>query len=432
MILILQNHTENDKILIIFHKYGCDFLKKTIMRKYARLIARKGANIQKNQPVKLYASVDQYEFITILVDECYKAGASKVSLEWEYQPITKLEYRHRTLKSLSKVEKWEEEKLKLMTEVLPCRIYILSEDPDGLKGVNQEKMQKARIARYPIIKPYRDAIENRHQWTIAAVPSYEWAKKVFPELSKYQAYNRLWDEILKTVHITEDNDPDAIWDKHNRTLREKCDWLNSYKFDYLHYKSSNGTDFKAWLIPEGIWCGGCEMTKQGVVFNPNLPTEEVFTSPMAGKAEGKVVSTKPLSYEGQLIENFSITFKDGKAVHWEAEKGQELLTKMITMDETACMLGELALIPKNSPINESGILFLETLFDENASCHLALGAGFNDCIEGHLDKTNEECRALGINDSMIHVDFMIGSDDLEITGYKDGKAVPIFKDGKWC
>ena len=407
-------------------------MKKTIMRKYARLIARTGANIQKGQPVKLYISVEQHEFATILVDECYKAGASKVMLEWEHQPLTKLDYRYRTLKSISKVEAWEEEKLKLMTEELPCRIYVLSEDPDGLKGINQTKMQKARIARYPIIKPYRDAIENRHQWTIAAVPSYKWAKKVFPELSKTQAYNKLWEAILATVRLTETNDPAKEWEMHNRSFKEKSDWLNSQKFDYLHYKSSNGTDFKAWLIPQGRWCGGCEETKQGVVFNPNLPTEEIFTSPMAGKAEGKVVSTKPLSYEGQIIDNFSITFKDGKAVEWEAEKGYELLTKMITMDETSGMLGELALIPKNSPINESGILFYETLFDGNASCHLALGAGFNDCIEGHLDMTNEECRALGINDSMIHVDFMIGSDDMEITGYKNGKAIPIFVNGTWA
>ncbi len=407
-------------------------MKKTIQRKYARLIARMGANIQKGQPVMLYASVEQHEFVTILVDECYKAGASKVMLEWDHQPITKLEYRHRSLKSLSTVEKWEEEKLKLMTEELPCRIYILSDDPDGLKGVNQTKMQKAKIARYPIIKPYRDAIENRHQWTIAAVPSYKWAKKVFPELSKNQAYNKLWEAILATVRVNETNDPEKEWDEHNKKLREKCQWLNSYKFDYLHFTSSNGTDFKAWLIPQGHWCGGAELTKQGVVFNPNLPSEEVFTSPIAGKAEGKVVSTMPLSYEGQLIDKFSITFENGKAVSWEAQQGYDLLTKMITMDETACMLGELALIPKNSPINESGILYYETLFDENASCHIALGAGYNDTIDGHLDLTNEECRALGINDSMIHVDFMIGSDDMNITGYKDGKAVKIFENGTWA
>lgn len=407
-------------------------MKKTIMRKYARLIVKTGANVQKGQPVKVYACVEQYDFITILVDECYKAGAKKVSIEWDYQPITKLNYRYRSLKDLSTVETWEEEKLKLMTQELPCRIYILSDDPDGLKGINQNKVLKAKVARYPIIKPYSDAIENRHQWTIAAVPSYKWAKKVFPELSKSQAYNKLWEEILASVRVSEENDPEEEWNLHNKSFKEKCDWLNSYKFDYLHYESSNGTNFTAHLIPQGIWCGGSEVTKQGITFNPNLPTEEIFTSPLAGAADGKVVATKPLSYEGQIIDNFSITFENGKAVKWEAEKGYDLLTKIITSDNTSCMLGELALIPKESPINKSGILFYETLFDENASCHIALGAGFNDCIEGHLDMTNEECRALGINDSMIHVDFMIGSDDMCITGYKNGKAVPIFKNGTWA
>lgn len=406
-------------------------MKKTIMKKYARLITKTGANVQKGQPVKIYASVEQYEFITILVDECYKAGASKVNIEWDYQPITKLNYRYRTLKSLSKVEAWEEEKLKLMTKELPCRIYIISDDPDGLKGINQNKMMKAKIARYPIIKPYSDEMENRHQWTIAAVPSYKWAKKVFPELSKSQAYNKLWEEILSCVRVTPENSPEEEWEKHNKSFKEKCDWLNSYKFDRLHYQSANGTDFWVKLIPEGHWCGGSELTKQGIEFNPNLPTEEIFTSPKVGEAEGKVVATKPLSYEGQIIDNFSITFKDGKAVSWEAEKGYDLLTKIITSDKTSCMLGELALIPKESPISQSGILFYETLFDENASCHIALGAGFNDCIDGHLDMTNEQCRALGINDSMIHVDFMIGTDDMQITGYKDDKVVPIFENGTW-
>ena len=407
-------------------------MQKTIMRKYARLIARTGANIQKGQTVRLFINADQYEFATIMVDECYKAGASRVDIDWDWQPITKLDYRYRTLKSLSTVQKWQEERLKLMTEEYPCRIFIVSDDPDGLKGINQKKMQKAQQARYPIVKPYRDAIESKHQWTIAAIPSYVWAKKIFPDLKKNAAYEKLWEAILATVHVTKDNDPVEAWDRHNADLNNRCEWLNSFKFDYLEYHSANGTDFKAWLIPEGHWCGGAEATKQGVIFNPNLPTEEVFTSPMKGRAEGKLVATKPLSYEGQLIENFSITFKDGKAVEWEAEKGKELLDKMIGMDEGSAMLGELALIPKESPINQSGILYYETLFDENATCHVALGAGFNDTIDGYLDKTNEECRALGINDSIIHVDFMIGSDDLEITGYKDGVATPIFRNGTWA
>ena len=407
-------------------------MQKTIIRKYARLIARVGANIQKGQTVRLFINADQYEFATIMVDEGYKAGASRVDIDWDWQPITKLDYRYRTLKSLSTVQKWQEERLKLMTEEYPCRIFIVSDDPDGLKGINQKKMQKAQQARYPIIKPYRDAIESKHQWTIAAIPSYVWAKKIFPDLKKNAAYEKLWEAILDTVHVTKDNDPVEAWDRHNADLKNRCEWLNSFKFDYLEYHSANGTDFKAWLIPEGHWCGGAEATKQGVIFNPNLPTEEVFTSPMKGRAEGKLVATKPLSYEGQLIENFSITFKDGKAVEWEAEKGKELLDKMIGMDEGSAMLGELALIPKESPINQSGILYYETLFDENATCHVALGAGFNDTIDGYLDKTNEECRALGINDSIIHVDFMIGSDDLEITGYKDGVATPIFRNGTWA
>lgn len=408
-------------------------MKKTIQRKYAKLIARVGANIQKGQAVRLYVNADQHEFATILVDECYKAGASHVDIDWMWQPITKLHYRHCSLKTLSTVPEWQKERMKLMTEELPCRIFILSDDPDGLKGVNQTKMQKSKIAIYPVIKPYRDAIENKHQWTIAAVPSYAWAKKVFPELTKQQAYNRLWDAILESVRVSETNDPIDEWAAHNANFKKRSDWLNAKKFDRIEYKSANGTDFTAWLMPEGHWKGGGDYTLSGVYFNPNLPTEEIFTTPCKGRAEGTLVATKPLSYEGQLIENFSITFKDGKAVSWKAEKGESLLKKMITMDEGAAMLGELALIPCNSPINNSGILYYETLFDENASCHVALGLGFNDCVDGYESLSNEECKAKGVNDSMIHVDFMIGAPDMNITGYqKDGTAFKIFENGEWA
>lgn len=407
-------------------------MKKTVIRKYARLIARVGANIQKGQPVRIFINADQYEFATVLVDECYKAGASKVEVDWDWQPITKLDFRYQSVKTLSKVAPWQEARLKQMTEELPCRIYIISDDPDGLRGVNRDKMQKTKMARYKITKPYRDAIENLHQWTIAAVPSYAWAKKVFPELKKNAAYEKLWREILASARVTDDNDPFEEWRKHNEDFISRCEWLNAHKFDYLEYHSSNGTDFKCRLMPEGHWCGGGETTKQGVYFNPNLPTEEVFTSPVKGKCEGTLVSTKPLSYDGQLIENFSFTFKDGKVVSHTAEKGDDLLEKMITMDEGARMLGELALIPCDSPINNTGILFYETLFDENASCHVALGMGFNDTVDGYLDMTNEECKALGVNDSAIHVDFMIGAPDMTITGYKNGEAVPIFVNGNWA
>jgi aminopeptidase len=319
-----------------------------------------------------------------------------------------------------------------MVEEIPCRIYIESEDPDGLKGVNIEKMQKASMATYPIIKPFRDAIENKEQWTIAAIPSYKWAQKVFPNDTKRVAYEKLWNEILKTVYVDAENDASLAWENHNREFKERCDWLNNAKFDYLEYKSANGTDFRASLIPSANWLGGGETSLQGYYFNPNMPTEEIFTSPKKGFAEGKLVSTKPLSYQGQLINNFWIVFKEGKAVEWDAEVGKEQLDKMLGMDEGAPYLGELALIPCNSPISNSGVLFYNTLFDENASCHVALGKGFSNVLEGFDKLSLEECTALGINDSMIHVDFMIGTSDMNITGYKDGKATPIFVNGEWA
>ncbi len=407
-------------------------MKKSLLRKYAKLTAKVGANVQKGQGVILYASVDQYEFATMVMEECYRLGAAYVRMEWNHQPMTKLAFRWQKQKELNKVRPWQEEKYKEMATEFPCRIHIASDDPDGLKGINMAKMQKANQATYPIVKPYFDAMESHHQWTIVAVPSAAWAKKVFPDLKKHAAIEKLWETILMTVRITEDNDPIEAWAKHNENFRRRCEWLNKQKFDSISYKSSNGTDFTAELIPQGIWVGGGETTKQGVFFNPNMPTEEIFTSPMAGKTEGKLVSTKPLSYQGNLIRDFWFRFENGKAVEWDAKEGKEILDRMMGMDEGARMLGELALIPNDSPINNTGILFYETLFDENASCHVAFGMGFNDCIEGHLDKTIEECRALGINDSMIHVDFMIGAPDLCITGHKNGKDIPIFVNGEWA
>ena len=407
-------------------------MKTEILRKYAELIVRVGANVRPGQTVLLFSSVETYPFTSMVAEACYKAGAARVDLEWSCMAVRKLGYDYCSLETLSTVLKWEKEKLKLMAEELPCRIFIFSDDPNGLQGADQEKMQKSRIARYPVIKPYRDAIENRHQWTIAAAPSAAWAKTVFPDLDEDAAIEKLWEAILSAVRVTEDNDPVEAWRLHNERLAARSRWLNEHRFEMLEYKSESGTDFRVWLMPEGRWCGGGETTLQGVYFNPNLPTEEIFTTPKKGRAEGTLVATKPLSYEGQLIENFRLTFKDGSAVSCAAEKGQPLLEKMLAMDEGASMLGEAALIPCDSPINNSGLLFYETLFDENASCHFALGFGFNDAIEGYEKKTNEECKALGVNESMIHVDFMIGAPDLDVTGYKDGVAVPIFRHGEWA
>ena len=321
--------------------------------------------------------------------------------------------------------------MKLYTRKLPCRIYLDSDDPDGLKGVNVEKMAKGRQGRYRVLKQYNDEMEGKYQWCIAAVPGKAWAKKVFPELSPARAVEKLWEVILSCSRVTDD--PMQAWKEHNEDLEKRCQYLNDLGVTELRYHASNGTDFTVGMIPQAEWRGGGETSLTGHFFNPNIPSEEVFISPMRGKAEGKVVASMPLSYQGQLVENFSFTFKEGKVVGVEAEKGEAVLRQMLAMDEGAPYLGECALVPYDSPIRNSGILFYNTLFDENAACHLALGRGFIDSIRDYGSYSLEECQQMGINDSMIHVDFMIGTEDMEIDAVdKDGKVVPVFRGGNWA
>lgn len=408
-------------------------MKKTILRKYARLAVRKGVNLKKGQGCAIYAQVEQHEFAEMVAEEAYRAGAKWVQVFWQDQAVRKLDLRHQTVTQLSRVEEWEKVQQQMFVDQLPARIHISSEDPDGLKGVSVPKMQKAQAARSTVLRPYRKAIDNKHQWTIIAVPSKKWAKKMFPGVRASVAEEKLWEAILQTVRVTPDNDPEAAWDQHNATLQEKSGKLNALDLDYLHYTAPNGTDFKCWLIPGAKWEGGGATILDGTFYNPNMPTEEVFTSPLKGKCEGTLVSTMPLSYQGNLIDQFSITFENGRAVSCKARQGQELLEKMLHMDEGASMLGELALVPHDSPVSNTGILFYNTLFDENAACHVALGFGFPECVEGFESMTDQELQEKGVNDSIIHVDFMIGSKDLDITGYtRDGKAVQIFKNGNWA
>ena len=406
-------------------------MKKTVLREYARLIVRTGINVQKGQDVLVMADLDQPEFIKLVVEECYKAKARQVTVHWNYQPLEKIHVRYQSVKTLGAVPEWQKARQQYYCDTLPCRLYIISEDPDGLKGVNTAKMAKARQLSYPIIKPYIDDRDGKQQWCIAAVPGAAWAKKMFPGLPKGKAVEELWEAILSTSRVGED--PIKAWEEHNADLRARCDYLNSLEIRELHYTADNGTDLTVGMIPEAMFCGGAEKSRQGIVFNPNIPTEECFISPMKGKAEGIVYSTKPLCYEGQIIDNFSMRFENGKVVEAHAEVGEELLNTMLSMDEGAAYLGECALVPQRSPICESGLLFYSTLFDENAACHLAVGAGFTDTIRDNHSKTLEECRALGINESMVHEDFMIGCDSMNIDAIcADGKIVPIFRGGNWA
>ena len=407
-------------------------MEEKLLRDYARLIAVQGGHIVKGDEVWINAGLDQPEFVTLVVEECYKAGAKSVTVYWHHDPISKFGYNYESVSTLGKVSPMMITKYKYWVKKLPTVLHIISDDPDAMKGVNQAKVAKIQAKRYPQIKKYRNAFDGKYKWCIAAVPGKAWAKKVFPKLDETAAVEALWAAILKTSRV-DGNDPVKNWDDHNSFLVKQKEKLESLNLKELHYKSANGTDFSVELIDGMPWGAGIEYAPNKGQFNPNIPTEEVFTTPMKGKAEGTLVASKPLSYNGELIEDFSVTFKDGKVVEVKARKKQELLEKLVSMDAGAGMLGEVAIVPFESPINQTGILFYNTLFDENACCHFALGFGFPELYPGALEMNMEQRAALGINDSMIHVDFMVGTADLSIVGVtKNGEKIHIFKDGTWA
>ena len=406
-------------------------MEQSRLKEYASLLAAKGVAVEKGEEVWINASAEQYEFVRLVTEECYKLGAKKVRVKFHDDPVSKLSYQYMSLRELSKVPEFTISEYRYMKKHMPSVLHIISDDPDAFKGINQNKLIKSSMNLRKKVKPFRDAIDGRYKWCIAAVPSKEWAKKVFPGLEEKDAVEALWQAILSTSRV--DGDAIGNWDKHNKSIIEYRNKLDSLDLQYLEYKASNGTDLKVELIKGIHWGGGVELTDLKKPFNPNIPSEEVFTSPRAGRVEGIVYSSKPLSYNGQLIDEFSVKFKDGKVVEVKAKKNQKLLEEMVKIDEGASMLGEVALVPYDSPIRNSGILFYETLFDENAACHLALGAGFKELLDNGASMSTEEAHKKGINDSMIHVDFMIGTKDLEIVGTSfNGKRTVIFKNGNWA
>ena len=408
-------------------------MKKTVLKGYARLIARTGAAVQKGQPVIIVAGLEQPEFIELLAAECYRAGASEVEVDWRHQPLTRLAVRYKSAKKLGEVKAWEEEKQRWQTEALPARIVVLSEDPDGLAGIDQAKYAAGMQARYQKLRPYIDARENREQWCIAAVPGEKWAKKVFPELPKGRAVERLWEAILSCSRALE-GDPLENWRLHDLDIKARAEALNAMGLTALEYRDPNGTELRVGLIPEALFLGGAERCPvNGVEYNPNIPSEELFVTPRAGDAEGVVHATRPLAVQGVLIEDFWLRFEGGRVVELHAEKNEDALRTLVGMDDGAAMLGECALVPYESPIRESGILFYNTLFDENAACHLALGRGYSSNIRDYEKYSLDELRAMGVNDSMVHEDFMIGSAELDITGLTaSGERLPIFRSGGWA
>ena len=406
-------------------------MEEARLQNYAALIARKGVNVQPGQEVVIQAELDQPHFVELLVEACYRAGARKVVVNWNLETLDRLHVQYCDTRTLGQVEAWEQARLQHYVDTLPARIYLLSEDPDGLRGIDTAKYARATQARRAAMKPYRDQMENRYQWCIAAVPGLAWARKLFPALPDAGAVEALWQAILDASRVTDD--PIAAWDAHNAELSRRCARLNALQIRELHYRSGNGTDLRVGMIPQAEFKGGCDADRSGVLFNANIPSEECYISPRKGEAEGIVYSAMPLAYQGQLIDKFWLRFSGGKVVELGAEQNEELLRSLVSADENACYLGECALVPYDSPIRNTGILFYNTLFDENAACHLALGAGYADTIRNYTAYTLEECRAMGINDSSIHEDFMIGTEDLDIDARTaDGATVPIFRHGNWA
>jgi aminopeptidase len=407
-------------------------MDKVIIEKYAELIVKAGIALKKGQDVVIRTDVSQEEMAALVSKVCYQNGARRVYVHFQSAKLDRVDYDNAVLEDLFIVPPFEEAAHKFMADDLPCLIWLDGDDPDGLKGVDASKVAAVRAAKYKIVGKYREARENKFQWCIAGVPSLAWARKVFPALTDDKAMEALWKAILSTSRALDGNGL-KNWEAHDADLKKRCAYLNSFRFKELRYSSSNGTDFRVGLIPGVIFLGGGEKTLSGTYFQPNIPSEECFTSPRKGVAEGIVYASKPLAYQGQLIEDFSVRFHDGKAVEVHAKKGEEALRSILTLDPGSAYLGECALVPFHSPINETGILFFNTLYDENAACHLALGNGFTELYPGFETLGDEEVHKRGINQSLSHVDFMIGSKDMAITGIaEDGREIAIFRNGDWA
>ena len=407
-------------------------MNEVFLKNYADLIVKTGVNIQKNQILVINSPIECADFTRIIAETAYKTGARDVVINWNDELYSKIRFIHAPEEVFDEFPAWEREYFLSYVRKGAAFITIKASDPELFKDVNPERLSKVQKIRNNELSEYRERLMgNKNTWCVVSIPTVAWAKKVFPDISEEEAMEKLWETIFKTVRADQ-QDPVASWTQHKRNLKESMDFLNNNKFKHLHFKNSLGTDLRIELPKDHVWLGGSARTHEEVEFIANMPTEEVFTLPKKTGVNGRVVSSMPLNYNGQLIEEFSLTFEEGKIVTFDAERGYETLKKLIETDEGASYLGEVALVPYDSPISKLNILFFNTLFDENASCHLAIGKAYPVCIEDGANKSKEELMNLGVNDSLVHVDFMIGTRDLDITGITaDGKEMVVFKEGNF-
>ncbi|MDQ0359809.1 aminopeptidase [Breznakia pachnodae] len=406
----------------------------SIINKYAKLAVVMGVNVQKGQTLVINAPVNTRDLVEAVVKEAYEVGAKEVVVNFYDDKISRLHYEYQDVETLKNVPDYIVEQKTAPLREGACVLHIISEIPEVMAGIDPKKMQEATIARQIALKEASEiTMASKVQWSIVGYPNLDWARKVFPNEIDVVAMHKLTDAILESVQVLEDNDPVKYWQQHDADLRTYVNLLNDYNFKSLHFKNSLGTDLRVDLVNNHIWAGGDEETPSGVLFNANMPTEEVFTMPYKYGVNGIVHSTKPLSYNGSLITNFSLTFKDGKVVDYRAEENEDVLKTLIEFDEGSCYLGEVALVPYHSPISMSNILFYNTLYDENASCHLALGRAYPMNVKGGVEMSQEELDNVGSNNSMTHVDFMFGNEDMEIIGLsQDETEVQVFKNGDFA
>ena len=405
-----------------------------LLDKYARLVVCTGVNLQKEQLLVINSPIECADFARRIAREAYKAGAHDVVISWKDEIFSHIRYRDAKEEVFSEYPEWQRRFYTDYAEQGAAFVSIAASNPEIFKDIAPNRLTMASQAAGAALLEYRARLmSNKNSWCVVSVPTAVWAKKVFPEVTEDEAVQKLWEEIYATVRISEDSDPVEAWGQHTSFLKKASDFMNGHDFKFLHYQNDLGTDLMVEL-PEGhIWAGGAEYTDTKIRFVANMPTEEVYTLPKRDGVNGIVVSSKPLNFHGNLIENFRLVFQNGKVVDFSAERGEAVLKELLATDEGASFLGEVALVPFDSPISQSGILFYNTLFDENASCHFALGKAYPTCIKGGENMQSVELLQHGVNDSLLHEDFMIGTRDLSITGIKkDGTKVPVFVHGNFA
>lgn len=403
------------------------------MEDYARLLIQVGINLQKQQTLVISCPVECAEFGRIAQVEAYKAGAREVVMRWSDEQSTHIGYLMASDEIFDEFPAWARVFFNDYADSDAAFLSIMASDPELMKDVDPKRMSRQNKARNMALEHYRTRqMSNKNVWCVASVPTAAWARKVFPGKSEADAIAALWAAIYKTVRVDQ-ADPVKAWRSHQVALNERLAFLHGNAFASLRYKNSLGTDLTIALPKGHQWYGGGDPCERGYVFVANMPTEEVFTMPHRTGANGKVVSSMPLNYNGNLIEGFWFQFKDGLVADYGAASGAQTLKELLDTDDGARRLGEVALVPHDSPISNLGLLFYNTLFDENASCHFALGKAYPTCIDGGSDMSREQLLAAGANDSLVHVDFMVGSADLDITGIRpDGTEVPVFRKGNFA